>query len=87
MTGNPMNLGLTGALLTTRCKMKPRGMAGRKRRVILRVFEGAESIPSLRIAKFRVQCGIPGMFSFFPALSARRSYQDLVDLSGHSART
>ena len=52
MTGNPMNLGLTGALLTTRCKMKPRGMAGKERRVSLRVFEGGESIPSLRIAKF-----------------------------------
>ena len=52
MTGNPMNLGLTGALLTTRCKIMPRGMAGKERRASLRVFDGAESIPSLRIAKF-----------------------------------
>ena len=74
MTGNPMNLGLTGALLTTRCKMEPRSMAGKERRVSLRVFWGAESIPSLRIAKFRVQCTVPGVFSFFPALSARRSH-------------
>ena len=80
-----MNLLLTGAFLTTRCKMKPRGMAGKERRVSLRVFEGAESIPSLKIAKFRVQCTVPGMFSFFPALSARESHQDLVDRSGHNA--
>ena len=85
MTGNPMSLGSTGALLTTRCKIKPRGMAGKERRVSLRVFWGAESIPSLRIAKFRVQCTVPGMLSFFPALSARRSHQDLVDRSGHNA--
>ena len=52
MTRNPMNLGLTGALLTTRCKTEPRGIVGKERRVSLRVFEGAESIPSLRIAKF-----------------------------------
>ena len=52
MTGNPMNLLLAGALLTTWYKIEPRGMAGKKRRVSLRVFEGAESIPSLRFAKF-----------------------------------
>ena len=84
MTGNSMNLLSTGALLTTRHKMKLRGKAGKERRVSLRVFEGAESIPSLRIAKFRLQCGVPGMFSFFPTLSARRSHQDLVDRSGHN---
>ena len=52
MTGNPMNPGLTGALLTTWCKIEPRGMAGKEGRVSLRVFWGAELIPSLKIAKF-----------------------------------
>ena len=52
VTGNPMNLSLTGVLLTTRCKTEPRSIVGKKRRVILRVFEGVKSIPSLRTPKF-----------------------------------
>ena len=49
------------------------------------VFWGAEHVPSLRIPKFQLHWGVPGGFRRFPALSARRSHQDLVDRSGHKA--
>ena len=65
-----MNLGSTSALLATWCKIQLRDQAGNGGKVRLRVFWGAESIPSLRIAKFQVQCAVPGDFSLFPTLSA-----------------
>ena len=51
------------------------------------IFWGAEHDPDLRFVRFHVERYVPECFYYFPAISARSSHTDTVDIGGHNAST